>query len=589
MPGQLEGNKLLVNMHSCAASLSHRRQRRRRRIIFLFCEVLDAKGTDRCDPKGARNAREILMLPTMTPLIAALREPSCYPHPVEHLHVVETHISWIVLTGPYAYKIKKPLSLGFLDFSSLQARLFYCDEELRLNRRLAPDLYLEVVPLTGSLEQPRIGGQGQAIEYAVKMRQFREEDLLDRVQARGELLPAHIDVLARQIAAFHAACDRAPAGGMLGSPESSLQSAQQNFEQIATLPSERAEQPLIERLRRWTDSQGEALRPSFEARQRDGFVRECHGDLHLGNMFLEDGEPRLFDCLEFNPNLRWIDVMSETAFLVMDLYHRNHRDLARRFLNAYLERTGDYAGLATLPFYLVYRAMVRAKVALIRSGQSGVSEQERQLDLSESHHLLQLAKVFSAPRPLWIVLTHGLSGSGKSFYTQQLLQCCDAIRIRSDVERKRLHGLPSDGASGSALGAGLYTPEATQHTYEHLAALAAAIVATGWPVIVDAAFLERPQRDLFKQPALSCRVPLLILDFRVPEMTLRKRVSERAIRGSDPSEATLAVLERQIRDSRPLSREESPSTIAIGDAFQPAPNQVAQVLADRAGAAPFHK
>ena len=517
---------------------------------------------------------------THAALIESLRDPRCYPHPVNRLHVVETHISWVVLTGPYAYKIKKPVNLGFLDFGTLEARRFYCEEELRLNRRLAADLYLEVVAITGSSEHPKIGGREPVLEYAVKMRQFDEDGLLDRVQARGELRPAHIDALARQIAEFHRSCERTSAGGTLGSPESILQPARQNFEQVSALLADPTDRAHLERLLEWSKSTGRALQAAFADRQRDGFVRECHGDLHLGNVFLENGAIRIFDCIEFNANLRWIDVMSEIAFLVMDLWHRDHPDLARRFLNAYLERTGDYAGLATLPFYLVYRAMVRAKVALIRSAQPGVSVEKTQSALSEYRRFISLAKGFSTRRPLWIALTHGVSGSGKSVFAQQLLECCDVIRIRSDVERKRSHGLGREAASGSPVGAGLYAEAPTRLTYERLSMLAAIILDAGWPVIADATFVERWQRDLFRAEALRRAVPWLILDFRVPEAILRKRVTERADRGGDPSEATLAVLEYQIQADRPLEDDERAGALEIDAGGRPGLESVLRIVED---------
>lgn len=514
----------------------------------------------------------------MTALIESLRDPRCYPHPVDRLHVVETHISWIVLTGAYAYKIKKPVNLGFLDFRTLEARRFYCEEELRLNRRLAADLYLEVVAITGSSECPKIGGREPVLEYAVKMRQFREDGLLDRVQARGELLPGHIDALAQQIAVFHQSCERSPAESAFGSPENILEPARQNFEQVLERLADPADRVRVERLREWNESAARVLRAAFEDRQRNGFVRECHGDLHLGNAFLENQAIRIFDCIEFNANLRWIDVMNEIGFLVMDLRHRNHPDLARRFLNAYLEQTGDYAGLATLPFYLVYRAMVRAKVALIRSAQPEVSGEERHLDRSEFRRFIGLAEGYSARQPLWIALTHGVSGSGKSFFAQQLLERCNAIRMRSDVERKRGHGLGREAASGSQVGAGLYAEAATRQTYERLAALTSIVLDAGWPVIADATFAERWQRDLLTGLALRRGVPWLILDFRVPETTLRKRVAERAAGGGDPSEATLAVLERQIRSDQPLGDDERASALEIDARGEPGPDAALHLL-----------
>jgi len=499
-------------------------------------------------------------------LIDALRDPRCYPHPVQHLQLIETHISWVVLTGSYAYKLKKPVNLGFLDFRTLAARRFYCEEELRLNRRLEAGLYLDVVTVNQGLKGPEIGGPGPVVEYAVKMRQFGQEGLLDRVQERGDLLPSHVDALARQIAEFHGTCERVPAGGRFGSPDSITLPARQNFEQIAALGPDADHGQigqLLQELLDWTGRCGAALEEMFRTRQKDGFVRECHGDLHLGNAFIENGTIRIFDCIEFSASLRWIDVMSDVAFMMMDLWHRNHPDLARRFLNAYLALTGDYGGLATLSYYLVYRAMVRAKVALIRSNQPGVGQAERALDQAEFRRFLALARQFSVPRQVWVALTHGVSGSGKSHFAQQLLERSDAIRIRSDIERKRLLSLPGDAATDSPLGAGLYSEPATRSTYERLSALVATVLDAGWPVIADAAFIERWQRELAREPARRRRVPLLILDFRATPAALRARILQRAAQGADPSEANLAVLEHQLRTQRPLGDDEGPAAAAI--------------------------
>lgn len=499
----------------------------------------------------------------MTALIDALRNPRCYPHAVAHLHVVETHISWVVLTGQYAYKIKKPVNLGFLDFRTLEARRFYCEEELRLNRRLTSDLYLELVPITGSIEHPSIGGHDQILEYAVKMRQFDENHLLDRVQHRGGLLPAHVDDLARALASFHKSCQRAPSGARLGSPESVLMPMDQNFAQVSALISAPGDRAPVERLRQWSDSMGNALRRTFAERQRNGYVRECHGDLHLGNAFLENGTVRIFDCIEFDANLRWIDVMSEVAFLVMDLRHRDHPELASRFLNAYLELTGDYSGLVVLPFYLTYRAMVRAKIALIRSAQPDVRVHQIRAARKEYARYISLAEEFSGNRPLWLALTHGYSGSGKSHFSQQLLERCNAIRIRSDVERKRDHGLERGAFSRSPVGGGLYTDAATHRNYERLARLTALVLEAGWPAIVDGAFLLRWQRDLLLDIARRLDVPWLILDCQASEASLRQRLAERGRSGPDPSEATRAVLEFQMRTAEPLAEDERDGALPI--------------------------
>jgi aminoglycoside phosphotransferase family enzyme len=376
--------------------------------------------------------------------------------------VLQTHISYVLLTGAYAYKIKKAVAFGFLDFSTLASRRHFCEQELHLNRRLAPELYLGVVPITGSVGAPKLGGRGEPLDYAVKMREFPQSELASALLARDQIVGGDIDALAAKVAAFHAAVDVADAAGPFGTPDGILRLALQNIEEIAPLVAADAERRQMESLRIWTGREHARRRDAFRGRREQGFVRECHGDLHLGNIARIDGELVIFDCIEFNEEMRWIDVMSEIAFAVMDLDHRARPDLASRFLNAYLERTGDYAGLAVLPFYLAYRALVRAKVALLRAAQ-GADGAGAGLD--EAHGYLQLASRYAEPEQPALIVTHGLSGSGKTTLTGALLERIGAVRIRSDVERKRMHGLAALERTDASLEGGMYAPAATRLTF----------------------------------------------------------------------------------------------------------------------------
>ena len=496
-------------------------------------------------------------------MIDALRDPARYPHPAQRVEVLETHISWVLLAGEYAYKIKKPVALGFLDFSTLQARRFYCDEELRLNRRTAPQLYLEVVPITGSASAPRLGGTGEAIDYAVKMRRFSQDALMSRMAEAGALRSEHIDALAQVVAAFHARVARATAGQPYGSAAEVLAPAMQNFDQIEALGGAGAEAPLLARLRAWTGEEHDRLRELFDARRSEGFVRECHGDLHLGNVALLEGRPTPFDGIEFNESFRWIDVMNEVAFMAMDLADRKLPRLAQRFLNAYLEATGDYPGLAVLRFYMVYRALVRAKVACIRERQDGLAEEARRRAEREHHEYLRLADSLAHGSRPALILMHGLAGSGKTTVAQCLLEALGAVRLRSDVERKRLAGLGAEARSHSALGAGLYTAELTGRAYGRLAELARAILRAGYPAIVDATFLLRAQRRDFSALANDLRVPWAIASCEAPLEVLRERVERRGRGAHDASEAGIEVLEHQIASLEPLSEEERRSCVSF--------------------------
>jgi len=496
-------------------------------------------------------------------LPAALLRPECYSHPVRDLRVLETHISWVLLTGDYAYKIKKPVDLGFLDFSTLEKRRHYCEEELRLNRRLAPEFYLEVVTVRGSPAAPRIGGEGPLLDYAVKMREFPQDALASRLLERGQFDAREIDTLAALVADFHAAAPPARAAETLGAPETICAAALQNFEQIMPRLRLAREKEAVQLLREWTEREFRDRRDELAARKRAGYVRECHGDLHLGNIVVSSGRPVPFDCIEFNDALRWIDVVSEVAFVVMDLHDRGRPDLGWRFLNRYLEASGDYDSLAVLRFYLVYRALVRAKVHLIRSQQPGLLKSDKSRLQIAFQGYLRLASRLSAAEGVALLITHGVSGSGKTTATQSLVALLGAVRVRSDVERKRLHGMKPLERSGSAEDAGIYTAAATQATYERLLAVAQCTIKAGYPVIVDAAFLKRAEREQFQHLARRCGVPFVVLDFDAPEKVLRERVMRRAAAAVDASEADLAVLERQMRFREPLSPQERLAAITI--------------------------
>jgi predicted kinase len=307
------------------------------------------------------------------------------------------------------------------------------------------------------------------------------------------------------------------------------------------------------------------LEPQFAARRRNGFVRECHGDLHLGNIALIDDRMTLFDCIEFNASMRWTDVMSDVAFLVMDLRDRGRPDLAARFLSAYLDITGDYEGLGVLRFYFVYRAIVRAKVACLRLSQND-THVDRRKALADYHTYVELARGETAPPTAAVTITHGPAGSGKTTRSQALLEATGAVRIRSDVERKRMHGLGAADRSGSGVGEGLYTAGATDGTYARLTDLTRIIVNAGYSAIVDAAFLERSRRDGLRRLASDLGVPFFILDCSAPAAILRQRVADRIGRGGDASEATLDVLERQLSTGEPLTPEERLVTLKAPDA-----------------------
>lgn len=495
-------------------------------------------------------------------LVAALQDGRRYPHAAKSVRVIETHISWVLLAGRYAYKIKKALDLGFLDFTELEARRFYCAEEIRLNRRLAPKIYLDVISIGGNPEQPELGAQ-PAIEYAVRMKRFASGRLMDRLLARDRITPGHMDSLAATLARFHGSLPAAETGSAFGSARAIRAAALQNFEQLRPLLKEPADNRALDELRHATEAACTACEGRFEERRARGCVRECHGDLHLGNIALIGAEPVPFDGIEFNPDLRWIDVMSEIAFPVMDLVHLQRPGLACRLLNAYLEATGDYGGIAVLNFYIAYRATVRAKVSAIRSAQTCLSRRKVADALATWRSYLALARNALARHRPALIITHGLPGSGKSTFAQAALERLQAIRIRSDVERKRLFGLAPLASSHSQAGGGIYGADATRRTYARLLELARELLTAGFPVIVDAAFLKQEERAHFQELAHELVIPFAIASMQAGPAILRSRILKRHHQEKDASEADIAVLEMLLAAQQPLSQVERDCTVAI--------------------------
>ncbi len=502
---------------------------------------------------GETEARERLR--RQQALVDRLRSPACYSHPVDRVERIETHISTLLLAGEFAYKIKKPVRFDFLDYSTLEQRRFFCEEEVKLNRRFAPDLYLDCVAIRGTPEHPVVGGHGEVLEYAVRMRRFAAADQADDIAERGALTADHIDALAATIAGYHGHAPRQGWERVYGLPHTVTGEAQANVEQLLDVMEDGSDRVRAQRLREWTRDQGERLQPVLAERLESGFIRECHGDLHLGNLILRDGRWSAFDCVEFDAGLRWIDVMNDLAFTLMDLHARGLPSLAHRLRNRYLTITGDYAGLAVLRFYLVYRALIRAKVLALSAG-AAAHEDERNWYQQRHRRYLHAATTLTRPPAPRLVITHGVSGSGKSWAAQWAADRYGYVWIRSDVERKRLHDLSPDARSHSGAGAGIYTWSATRNTYRRLMELAEYALAHGWRVILDAAFLGRDQRDEARELAGRLRCPFHILALTTPSEVARRRVRARGL--SDVSEATEAILDRQLADYQPPSADEHP-------------------------------
>ena len=481
--------------------------------------------------------------------------PAAFDHPVSDVDLIETHISWVILVDEYVYKIKKPLVLDFLDFGDLDSRRFFCEEEIRLNRPWAPEIYVDVVPVTLDDGTPRFGGSGTPVEYAVRMRRFDQNLRIDRQLERGELTVADMRELGRAIAARHAGASLADASQRDRLVALTIRFMWDNFAALEA----HIGGPELASLSDWTGRELGRVDSLLRRRFDDGYVRDCHGDLHLANLVRLPSGITTFDCIEFNADLRMIDVVCDIAFLVMDLVARGRRDLAAHFLNRYLERSGDYGGLTLLDLYFVYRCLVRAKVAVIRS-QAGESKSESDTDLAEARRYVDMAtRQISKPSPRLVVMS-GLSGSGKTHLSGELMAAMPAIRLRSDVERKRMFGLDETADSASGVGEGIYAPQSTRDVYARLCETASSILESGHNVILDAAFLRSDQREAAFRVALDCGCAAVLLRIEAPPAVLRTRIRQRAASG-DASEADLAVLEHQLATAEPLSACETARSI----------------------------
>lgn len=495
---------------------------------------------------------------SLPPLIRALSQSRLYPGDVQHVDVLQTHGAWLVLAGNSAFKIKKPVKFDFMDFSTLALRRAACAAEIRVNQRFAPRLatqalYRGVLPIVGTPEHPRWGRPGeddaQAFEFAVHMRRFDEAGRLDHLCARGALQPAHLVQLAHSLARIQSQSDPAPPASCWGLPQTVWNAVSDNLHTLRKLLTRPEDSPGLDSLQRWTEGCWPSVSAILSQRRAEGRVREGHGDLHLANLVLLGEEVVAFDAIEFNDALRWVDTASDLAFTWMDLQRMGSAGLAHLLLSEWMDASADVSAPAVLPFFAVYLALVRAKVAAIRRTQLGADDAAGQAAChAELRQCLQLAQRLAWPKAPRLLITHGLSGSGKSHAASRwLLQHggSRALRLRSDVERKRLHGLTPLQASEQAQRAELYGPQASEQTYASLHERAAQLLDSGWSVLVDAAFLRRHERDAFAALAAAKGCPFGILAPEACIEVLRQRIAQRQARGGDPSEATLQVLEQQ--------------------------------------------
>lgn len=495
-----------------------------------------------------------------------LNRPDQFPHPTSTIHWRETHISLVILTGEWVYKIKKPVNFGFLDFSTVELRKLHCEEEIRLNRRTAPGLYISVEPLYCADGDYNFCGKGDVVDYAVKMRQFDPDALLQNCMPQVLMDDDFFQALGYALAGFHDEAAVCGEGSEFGNAESVLFPVQENFDQIIDGVSDEVDIKRLKTIEAWSLDQYKNIAEVFDQRKREGKIRECHGDLHLANIALVDGKPLMFDCIEFNERFRWIDVASDLAFLIMDMTVKGYGYQANVLLNSYLEYSLDYEALQVLDFYVVYRAMVRAKVSVLTMRQA--AEADRLQLLTQFRAYMDYAlSCMDAPHR-YLAITCGVSGSGKSTLARKVAAHSGGIRLRSDVIRKHLAGLKPlqssrshDPDSANAI----YSRSYSIKTFETLEALSRKVLNYGYPTLVDATFIKSHTRAPFFLLAKEEHVPFYVLFMDVPTEVLKRRILLREREGRDASEAGVAVMEQQLLHCDGFSAEEESCVIRCDD------------------------
>ncbi len=492
-----------------------------------------------------------------------LLKPSAYPEPTTAIHLIQTHVSFIFITDAFVYKIKKPVDFGFLNFSTLDRRRFYCNEEVRLNRRLCPDIYLGVVEVRESPGCAMINGEGTIVDYAVKMKKLPEERMLDRLLLEGKATTADIGRIARTVAEFHLNAERSEEIDWYGSTECIRRNWDENFQQIAEFSSVTISKRDLQIIRGWVETFLEENDRLFADRVSQGFIRDCDGDIHMENICLSD-QVWIFDCIEFNSRFRYSDTAADIAFLLVDFDLCERPDFAALFLSEYSAVTGDRTLGEVLDFYKVYRAFVRGKVESFRLHDPNIPEKEKEAARGRATRYFRLARGYVIRRklPPTLFITCGLMGSGKSTIAADLASELGLHRLSSDQVRKEIASVPEFSRVLAAYGTGIYSPESTTATYRELLLRAEKTLSAGESVIIDATFRSREERDLCRALAEKLSVPMRIIRTTSPEEAIKQRLDRRLSDSREVSDGRWELFQRQKEEFEQVGHDE-PQQISL--------------------------
>jgi len=506
-------------------------------------------------------------------LVQALLDPKAYPEIPPKIELVQTQMSFVFLTDNFVYKVKKPVNLGYLDYTTLEKRKFYCQREIELNRRLCPDAYLGVVSITQDKGNIVIGGQGEAIEYAVRMRRLPQEKMMAALLERDQVSTEMIAGVAERLAEFHRRAETSVSISQFGGLDTITRNTEENFTQTEKYIGQTISQQKYQQIKDYTDSFIAQNASLFQKRVKEGRIRDCHGDLHAAHICFSDGIC-IYDCIEFNDRFRYSDVASEVAFLAMDLDHYGRADLSRSFVKTYVARSRDSELLRLLNFYKCYRAYVRGKVACFQLDDPYIKEKEPVRKTARSY--FDLAHAYLRPKPA-LFITVGLVGSGKTVLAQALARQLGLVAIHSDVTRKRLAAIPLTEHRFEEFDHGIYSADFSRLTYDTMLNEARTILAEGSSVILDASFIRTEHRRKAKRLAEETKADFFIIECTLAEEIVPERLTERLKQGT-VSDGRWEIFEEQKRQFEAVA-EVLEANYAIIDTSRPVSETVRQVMA----------
>jgi len=504
----------------------------------------------------------------------AMLNPSIYPDKTAGVEIMQTQMSFIFLTGKYVYKLKKPVNLGYLDYTTLEKRRLFCEKEVELNRRLCPQAYLGMVPVTREKTGLALGGKGEIVDYTIKMLYLPQDRMLNVLLDRNRVQPEMLEQVAQKLADFHSRAATNPAIRSFGEPAAVKVNTDENFSQTLPYIGKIVSTGQFERLKTYTETFYQRHTGLFDRRAAEGRIRDCHGDLHTQHICFADGI-YIYDCIEFNDRFRYCDVASEVSFLAMDLDHYGRADLSRAFIQAYIAASGDPQIQDLLKFYKIYRAHVRGKVGCFKSDDPYISEVERKQTVDGARGYFELADSYARLRPR-LFITVGLVGSGKSTFAQVLAKRLGLTVLSSDIIRKKLARIAPTEHRFEEMESGIYSAEFSQKTYQKMFGDAEAILKEGDSVILDATFLKAAQRRRAALLAQSANADFFVVECWLDEDNTRQRLTQR-LKNTAVSDGRWEIYEPQKRKFEPVT-EFAPGQVFTVDSAQNISEQVSRII-----------